>query len=131
MSDIDDKDINEALDRLARTRDGELLYRFFQKTMMGILDQHAPDESALRTEHGRRRFAAELMAMMAKGIDESGGRTDSSSRASERTIVFRAREPRAERKPTDARSFLRASDPEYLRIATGISGDGSGNSGGG
>jgi hypothetical protein len=119
MTDIADKDINEALDRIARTADGELLYRFCQKTMMGILDDHAPGESALRTEHGRRRFAAELMAKMAKGIDESGGRTDSSSRASERTVVFRAREPRAASSPRDARGFLRANDPEYARIVAG------------
>lgn len=120
MSDIDDKDINEALDRIARTRDGELLYRFFQKSLMGTLDDHAPPESALRVEHGRRRFAFELMAKMAKGIDESGGRTDSSSRApSERTVVFRAREPRASGKPANIRDTLRASDPEYLRIAGG------------
>lgn len=129
MSDIDDKDINDALDRLARTADGELLYRFFQKTLMGTLDAHAPDESALRTEHGRRRFAAELMAKMAKGIDESGGRTDSSSRgASERTVVFRAREPRAVAKPGNIRDALRAGDPEYLRIA-GSAPDGSGTGG--
>lgn len=120
MTDIADKDINEALDRIARTADGELLYRFCQKTMMGILDDHAPDESALRTEHGRRRFAAELMAKMAKGIDGSDGRTDSSgTRASERTVVFRAREPVGARKPTDPRGFLRATDPEYARIAGG------------
>lgn len=117
MSDIDDKDLDEAIDRIARTRDGELLYRHFQKTLMGTLDDHAPGESALRTEHGRRRFAAELMAKMAKGIDESGGRTDSSSRASERTVVFRAREPRASGKPANIRDALRAGDPEYLRIA--------------
>lgn len=123
---ISDEDIDKALDRIARTPDGELLYRHFQKTMMGMLPDHAPDESALRTEHGRRRFAAELMAKMAKGIDESGGRTDSSSRASERTVVFRAREPRAPGKPGNIRDALRAGDPEYLSLARNFADGGTG-----
>jgi hypothetical protein len=90
---ITDKDIDEALDRIARTPTASFSTATFQKTLMGTLAEHAPKQSALRTEHGRRRFAAELMAKMAKGIDESGGRNDSSSRASERTVVFRR--PRA------------------------------------
>jgi hypothetical protein len=121
---IDNQQIDEAIDRIARTPDGELFYRFLQMRIMGILADPAAPDSALRIEHGRRSFAAELMAKMAKGIDESGGRTDSSSRASERTVVFRAREPRAASSPRDARGFLRANDPEYARIVAGGTGTG-------
>lgn len=125
---ISDEDIDKALDRIARTADGELLYRFFQKKLLGTLDEHAPTESALRTEHGERRFAQLLMIKMKQGIDESGGRTDLASRASERTVVFRGREPRATGAPRDARGFLRATDPELL--ALGRSGGGGGGDSG-
>ena len=97
---IDDEQLKLAIDRIARTADGELLYRYLQKTLMGVLAEHGPADCALRTEHGRRRFAADLMAMMAKGIDESGGRsdTDTGGKSSERTVIFRAREPVAVRR---------------------------------
>lgn len=112
---ITDEELNQALDRIARTADGELLYRYLQKILMGSLDEHAPSESALRTEHGRRRFAAELMAHMRKGIDESGGHTD--SKRSERTIIFRARESVARAKPRSFGEWVRDNDPEYQRLA--------------
>ena len=121
---IDDNQINEALDRIARTPDGELLYRFMQKTLMGTLAEHDPADGALRTEHGERRFAQRLMAKMAKGIDDSGGRTDSSS-PSERTVVFRARESKRVAGHVNVRDYLRDTDPEFKRIAAG---DGSGKS---
>lgn len=122
---ISDDEINQAIDRIARTADGELLYRYLQKTLMGTLSEHSPEDGALRCEHGMRRFASILMAKMAKGIDESGGRTDSStgSRASERTVVFRRAEPSRSGGHVSPRDFLRSTDPELLRIA---SGDGSG-----
>lgn len=118
---ISDEQLNQALDRIARTADGELLYRFMQKTLMSTLADHAPSESALRSEHGMRRFAQLLMAKMAKGIDESGGRTDSTS-PSERTIIFRAREPSRVTGHVSARDYLRDNDPELAKL---IPGDGS------
>lgn len=67
---IDDKDLAEALDRIGRSPDGRLLYLFCQKTLCQVLpgDQ---TESALREHEGRRRFAAELMGHMSKGIQDS------------------------------------------------------------
>lgn len=115
---IDDEQIKQALDRIAHTADGELLYRYLQKTLMGTLGEHAPGKSALRTEHGRRRFAAELMAMMAKGIDESGGHV-STDRPTERTVVFRASKPVAVSARVSAREHLIASDLELQRLRAG------------
>lgn len=110
---IDDDDIKQAFDRIARTADGETIYRYFQKRLMGTLADHAPEDSALRSEHGMRRFAAELMSMMAKGIDESGGRSTSpGDRATERTVVFRAREPSRGNQRPGFREYARANDPE-------------------
>lgn len=121
---IDDNQLDDALDRIARTSDGELLYRFMQKTLMGTLAEHDPSEGALRTEHGMRRFAQLLMAKMVKGIDESGGRTDSSTSPSERTVVFRGREPARAGGHVSFREHARATDPELKRLAPG---DGSGS----
>jgi hypothetical protein len=66
---IENQAIHEALDRIARSGDGNLLYRFCQKVVCEIcLD---PSDGALRQHEGRRRFAAELMAHMAEGIQDS------------------------------------------------------------
>lgn len=115
---IDDNDIAQAFDRIARTPDGETIYRHFQKRLMGTLADHAPEDSALRTEHGMRRFAAELMAMMARGIDESDGRNSSpGDRATERVVVFRTRPRTGGNQHVSAREHLARHDPEYQRIA--------------
>ena len=63
----------EAIDRIARTPDGAMLYVFLQRRMMSV--SVAPTESALRQDQGERIFAAGLISAMAKGIFESGGRT--------------------------------------------------------
>jgi len=120
---ISDEDLDKALDRIARTADGELLYRFCQRKLMEALADHSPKQGALRVAHGERRFAQLLMAKMAKGIDESGGRTDSSSRASERTVVFkRGAEPIRPGRHVSFRDAARGNDPEYLRLAAGDDG---------
>ena len=119
---IDDEQLDKALDRIARTADGEMLYRFMQKTLMGTLADHNPSDGALRTEHGERRFAQRLMAKMAKGIDESGGRAGSSP--TERTVVFRRSESKRVPGHVSARDHLIANDPEFQRI---IAGDGTGS----
>jgi len=117
---IDENQFDEALDRIARTPDGVLLYRFLQTKLMGTIAEHAPKQSALRVEHGERRFAQMLMARMAKGIDESGGRTDlSNSRASERTVVIRrGAQPVRTGQRLSARDFLRANDTELRHVAS-------------
>lgn len=63
----------EAIDRIARTPDGAALYVFLQRRLMTI--PIADGEGALRLDLGERTFAAKLIAYMAKGIFESGGRT--------------------------------------------------------
>ena len=65
---VDDRMIAEAIERIAGTADGELLYRFLQKSLMATMAPAAITEHTLPRFEGRRSFAAELMAMMAKGI---------------------------------------------------------------
>ena len=67
---IDDKDLAEALDRIARSPDGRLLYLYCQKTLCQVLPS-GQTEGALREHDGRRRFASELMGRMAEGIQDS------------------------------------------------------------
>jgi hypothetical protein len=62
---IDNKDIQEAWDRIARTPDGLIIYRHLQRIVMGTA---GPEDSALPRLEGRRRLAADLMAYMAEGI---------------------------------------------------------------
>lgn len=67
---INGEDVKTSLDRIARTTDGQVLYRYLQKIRMGITPAAAP-ECALRANEGRRSFAADLMAFMAEGIADS------------------------------------------------------------
>ena len=69
MSEITDKDIIEALDRVARTPDGELLYLYLQKVLMGVPTEKK--SRALTWNDARRSFASELMGFMSKGISAS------------------------------------------------------------
>ena len=71
---ISDEEMAKAIDRLARTDDGLLLYRYFQRVLCSV--STSPNDGALREHNGRRSFAAELMGHMAKGIRESGRPTD-------------------------------------------------------
>jgi hypothetical protein len=67
INEITEKDLREAMFRIASTADGLLLYRYLQKVRMGL----APDDAsrrALQTLEGRRKFSADLMAHMAEGI---------------------------------------------------------------
>ena len=61
---IDSQDFIDALDRIARTEDGVILYRFLQKTLCGV----TYDTRVLPTNEGKRMFASQLMGLMAKGI---------------------------------------------------------------
>jgi hypothetical protein len=65
---IDNKDIQEAWDRVARTQDGLIIYRHLQRILMGTANA---DDSALPRLEGRRRLAADLMAFMSEGIAEN------------------------------------------------------------
>jgi hypothetical protein len=81
---ITDDDIKKAFDNIARTHDGRLIYLHFQKQLCALAPPN--DLGVLPQLEGRRRFAAELMGLMAEGIEQSDGRggTDGSGR----TIVF-------------------------------------------
>lgn len=96
---ISDEDMKLALDRIARSEDGNLLYRFFQQVLCGVV--LGANDGALREDNGRRRFASELMGHMAKGIEESGG-TD----AIRRPVIFARRQPDAGHKHVSAREWL-------------------------
>jgi hypothetical protein len=72
---LTDQDMRDALDRVARSSDGVLLYRYLQKTLCAVTTDSMP-EGALRRNEGRRSLAAELMGLMAEGI-RSSGRADS------------------------------------------------------
>jgi hypothetical protein len=67
---IETRHMAEAMDRIARSADGQMFYRFLQKVLCETLADGASD-GALREQEGRRRFAAQLMANMAEGIQDS------------------------------------------------------------
>jgi hypothetical protein len=73
---LTDQDMRDALDRVARSSDGVLLYRYLQKTLCAVTTDSMP-EGALRRNEGRRSLAAELMGLMAEGIRSAGSRADS------------------------------------------------------
>jgi hypothetical protein len=106
----------EAIDRIARTPDGATFYVFLQRRLMSI--SLAETDGALRLDQGERTFAAKLIAAMAKGIFESGGRTGSSDGTSstgdgEQPIVLPGAKPvrsGRERNPGGRRST------EYTRV---------------
>lgn len=106
---INEQDMIEAFDRIARTGDGQIAYRYFQKVLMGFLDDADPSPGALRENNARRKFASELMGLMSKGIEESGR---SSTAASERPVVIVRRSATAVNARVNARDFLLANDPE-------------------
>lgn len=67
---IEKKDFVEALDRIARSPDGQIFYRYLQRTLFTVARPEISD-GALRQLEGRRMFASELMGLMAKGIADS------------------------------------------------------------
>lgn len=120
---ITDEDMHQAIDRIARTPEGAVFYRYLQKAICAFLPGEASNR-ALRQNEGRRSFAAELMGLMAKGIDESGGRTDlpadDAGRASERPVVFRSVPRPVGRSHESNRDWLIRNDPElrHLRVTS-------------
>jgi hypothetical protein len=60
-------EINEAWDRIARTSDGQIIYRHLQKLVMEI----STDDGALQRCEGARSLAHNLMRLMANGIIDS------------------------------------------------------------
>jgi hypothetical protein len=60
-------EINDAWDRIARTSDGQIIYRHLQKLVMAL----SADVSALPVHEGGRILARNLMSLMAQGIVDS------------------------------------------------------------
>lgn len=94
---IEDKQLHAAIDAIARTEHGRTLYLFLQKRLMGVCSSY--DSGALQADHGERTFAAKLIALMSKGIAESGGRSTSSDGTGgispDHPIVFAVPQPRS------------------------------------
>jgi hypothetical protein len=109
MSEIDDEALAKALDRIAMTPDGALLYAFLQKEAIGLPAGPDPSDGALRVNYGHRSLAHKMMGLMARGIDESGGRTDDSpgtGKRSERPVVFLTRKPASVGPRVSARDYI-------------------------
>lgn len=111
-------DLLEALDRIARTPDGQALYLYLQWIAQTIPEAPDPSDGALRANFGRRSLALELMARMGKGIEESGR---SSSRDS--PVIFRAPAGGAANKRLTARERIARSDPELAALTVQSAGD--------
>lgn len=113
---VNDDDLKKALDRIARTADGELLYRYLQRELIAIPAVADPSDGALRENLGHRRFAAKLMGLMAEGIDSVGQADDTSGdgqRRTERPVVFVAAKPaRIGGSGESAREWIARTDPE-------------------
>lgn len=91
---ITDAQLHAAVDRLARTDDGRTLYLFLQKRLMAI--STSISDGALQADHGERTFAAKLIGLMATGIRESDGSSNSTRGPDgERTITFAVPGPRS------------------------------------
>jgi hypothetical protein len=60
-------DINQAWDRIARTGDGQIIYRHLQRLALALCD----NVSALPVHEGGRILARNLMSLMAEGIADS------------------------------------------------------------
>src|SRR5262245_45571310 len=86
------KEINDAIDRIAMTPDGLNLYVFLQRRVMTVT--HAPTDGALRQDEGERSFAAKLIVLMARGIAESVNRSSGSPGGStEQPVVVPSGKP--------------------------------------
>jgi len=109
---ISDDDVAKALDAIARTPAGYAFYCGLHKTALGFPSDADPSDGTLRANFARRKFARELMDLMAKGIDESHGRADPTDKPSARPVVFRPREPAAVSKRASISERLRAEFPD-------------------
>lgn len=125
---ISDDELLRAIERIALTPDGELLYRFLQRTAQSVLVDPGQDVGALWMNEGGRKFALDLMKRMAKGIDERGRRTDNPGTLdrTEQPVAFAVAKPvDVSRARPSIRDRLAASDPELIAASRGGGGTGS------
>lgn len=86
MAEITDKEIDEAIGRLALTHDGMLLYRRLVRVALSLAPL-SEGGGALPLNEGRRRFALELKSLMdANAKQAASDRSDAESE----TISFAA-----------------------------------------
>lgn len=115
---INDEDMKAALDRIARTADGYIMFCYFQTLRMGFLHDPDPSPGALRENNAHRKFASEIIGLMSKGIEESGRSIPGRDRP---IIVVRSgpvdANPRARDNPR--REFIRTNDPELAGLVGG------------
>lgn len=83
---IDDNYVKEALQRIARTPDGQIFHIGLQRALMAL--SPSPESGALQTFEGGRRFAQQIKAVMDEAI--AGEPVDGQSER-ERPIVIVAR----------------------------------------
>jgi len=102
---ISDEDLRLAIDRIARTADGHLLYLYLQKKLHSV----CLDTGTLARHEGERLFAAQLIELMREGLIATG--TDST-----RPFVVGRVDPSAE-PARSAREWIARNDPEYTAIA--------------
>jgi hypothetical protein len=93
MTEISTEDLRSAIQRVAQSRDGELLYLWLQKRLMALPVVGCSD-SDLQKFEGGRMLAGELFGLMSEGIRLSG-RDDS-----RRPVIFKlAGSERADSRP--------------------------------
>lgn len=119
---IEPKQWIEALERIARTEDGWLLFCGLHKVAISLPEPGAKS-GALRDHHGRRTLAREIMDLMSEGIDERGRRTGTSGtdKLSEQPVAFARPKPVAVSRghgtgrriaPSDGSDGWPATEPE-------------------
>jgi hypothetical protein len=107
---LSEEDMRKAIDRIARTADGEALYHYLLRVLMSYATESASD-GALRHNDGRRSLAHELMGHMAEGLRSAG--------LGQQSVIFARREPARDKRRLTAREWLARHDvePEFYSDA--------------
>lgn len=103
---ITDEQLREAVMRVGRTADGEMLYLWCQRLLCRVL--HTDDDGALRLEQGRRLLASEIMGMLSRGLQE----TYVGSREHDRIVIFSAGPGRPVHQGANRRRGI-VGDPDF------------------
>ena len=85
---LDEDHIKEAIQRIARTPDGQVFRIALQRAMMAI--EPSPDSGALQVFEGGRRFASQIASAMDAAI---AGEALDGQRIADRPIVIVAKRP--------------------------------------
>lgn len=104
---VTDEEMRAAIDRIARTPDGEVLYRYLQSILQEL--PRSFEAGALQAHVGRRTLAHDLMARMAEGLDASG--RPGTDTPSERAVALARGKPVAVSRPRGIARRVPATDP--------------------